>query len=644
MKSLLLIFALAASFLPSLSFAQQQTHWWNDAVFYEIFVRSFYDSNGNGTGDLKGLNEKLDYLNDGDPATSTDLGVTGIWLMPISESPSYHGYDVTDYRSIERDYGTLADFHALIDSAHARGIKVIIDFVMNHSSEFHPWFVNSASSPSSTYRNWYTWRNPNPGFLGPWGQQVWHSRNSAYYYGIFWSGMPDLNYANEAVKNEMFDVEKFWLETMRVDGFRLDAIKHLFEAGTLMENAPATHEFLKTFRQFYKNVKPEAMVVGEVWSGTNDIAPYSDGTKIDFCFEFPLATAIIDAVNRGEPDEIKNKMQAVVPSYPALQYAPFLTNHDQDRVFGAFGLNFAKMKLAAAIYLTLPGIPFIYYGEEIGMIGSGRDENKRTPMQWNNGQRAGFTTGTPWYPVNSNYVVFNVQTMQVDESSVWHWYRKLIAARHAHEALRRGDYGNVSSDNNNLYAFARRTDNETIIVLHNFMNQSLGNPALTLAASRLGAGTHAVQEILSGKMVGTVLINNGGGFTNWRPAVDLPAQGTAILRIGPAVITAVETPSSASPVKFTLEQNYPNPFWSGATSHSAGNPATTIRYALPQTAVVNLTVFDMFGQEIATLVNRTQAPGEYILQWTPQNLTSGVYWYRLQAGPFSATKKMVLRH
>ncbi|MGH7452403.1 MAG: alpha-amylase family glycosyl hydrolase, partial [bacterium] len=488
---------------------------------------------------------------------------------------------------------------------------------------------------------WYTWRNPNPGFLGPWGQQVWHSRNGAYYFGIFWSGMPDLDYANEAVKNEMFDVAKFWLETMRVDGFRLDAIKHLFEDGTIMENAPATFEFLKTFRQFYKNVRPEAMAVGEVWSGTNDIAPYADGTKVDFCFEFPLASAIINAVNAGQPSSIKNQMQAVLLSYPALQYAPFLTNHDQDRVFGAFGQNIAKMKLAAAIYLTLPGIPFMYYGEEAGMIGNGRDENKRTPMQWSHGANAGFTTGRPWYTINANYVTFNVHDMQTDQNSLWQWYRKLIAARNEHEALRRGDYGTVSSDNSNLYAFARRTNDETIIVLNNFLNQNLINPALTLVASRLSAGTHAVQEILSGKTAGTVLIDNAGGFTNWRPAVDLPAQGTTILRID-ATTTAVETPRGAQVPQYQLNQNYPNPFWSGATSRSAGNPATTIRYTLPQTAAVKLTVFDIFGQEIATLVNRTQAAGEYILQWTPHNLASGVYWYRLHAGSFSATKKMVL--
>jgi len=578
-------------------------------------------------------------LNDGNPATNTDLGVTGIWLMPISESPSYHGYDVTDYRSIERDYGTLADFHALIDSAHSRGIKVVIDFVMNHSSSQHPWFVSSASSATSPYRDWYTWSFFDPGYRGPWGQQVWHSRNGAYYFGIFWSGMPDLNYANAQVKNEMFDTAKFWLETMKVDGFRLDAIKHLIEAGTVMENAPATVEFLKTFRQFYKNIRPEAMVVGEVWSGTNEIAPYVDGTKVDFCFEFPLARTIIDAVNSGQPGGIKNQMQTVLQSYPALQYAPFLTNHDQDRVFGLFRQNDEKMKLAAAIYLTLPGIPFMYYGEETGMTGSGADENKRTPMQWSREANAGFTTGRPWYAINPNYAAFNVQDMQADTTSLWHWYRSLISARNAREALRRGDYAAVSSANTNLLAFARRTNNEVVIVLHNFSNQTLSNPTLALGASNLSAGVHAVQEILSGKTIGTVLINNTGGFTNWRPAVDLLAQGTSLLRIDPAVTTAVETQGNLQPTQYDLEQNYPNPFSAHGTF---GNPATTIHYVLPQPGFVKLTVFNLFGKEIETLVSRTQAAGEHKVQWRPSQLASGVYWYRLQAGPFNATQKMIL--
>lgn len=639
-KSFWLLAAIAAGFTPNSSHAQQQTYWWNDAVFYEIFVRSFYDSNGDGIGDLKGLIQKLDYLNDGNPATHTDLGVTGLWLMPISESPSYHGYDVTDYRSIERDYGTLVDFHALIDSAHARGIKVVIDFVMNHSSSQHPWFVSSASSPTSPYRNWYTWSFNDPGYRGPWGQQVWYSRSGAYYFALFWSGMPDLNYANEAVKNEMFDVAKFWLETMKVDGFRLDAIKHLFEAGTVMENAPATFEFLKTFRQFYKSVQPEAMVVGEVWSGTNEIAPYADGTKIDLCFEFPLAETIINAVNAGQPSEVRSQMQKILQSYPALQYAPFLTNHDQDRVFGRFGQNTAKMKLAAAVYLTLPGVPFMYYGEEVGMIGNGADENKRRPMQWTHDANAGFTTGRPWSALNGNYPAFNVQDLQADSTSLWQWYRRLISARNAHAALRRGDYASVSADRSDLYAFARRTNDEIIVVLHNFFTQNLGNPTLALGASNFSAGLHAVQDILSGKIIGTVLIDKAGGFSNWQPVADFPAQSTMLLRIDPAVLTAVETPQSLQPMQYELKQNYPNPF---STNGTFANPATTIRYTLPQTAEVKLTVFDISGKIVATLVKRTQAPGEYRVQWAPQNLASGVYWYELQAGAFRATKKMVLR-
>lgn len=559
--------------------------------------------------------------------------------MPISESPSYHGYDVTDYRSLERDYGTLADFHALIDSAHARGIKVVIDFVMNHSSSQHPWFVSSASSTTSPYRDWYTWSFFDPGYRGPWGQQVWYSRNGAYNFALFWREMPDLNYANAAVKNEMFDVAKFWLETMKVDGFRLDAIKHLFEAGTVMENAPATFEFLKTFRQFYKTIQPEAMVVGEVWSGTNEIAPYADGTKVDFCFEFPLAGAIITAVNAGQPNAVRNQMQTILQSYPSLQYAPFLTNHDQDRVFGVFGQNIAKMKLAAAVYLTLPGVPFMYYGEEVGMLGNGADENKRRPMQWTRDANAGFTTGRPWYALNANYAAFNVKDLQADNNSLWQWYRALISARNAHEALRRGEYASVIADRSELLAFARRTNNEVIVILHNFLNQNLGNPALTLGASNLRAGAHAVQDILSGKTLGTVVIDQAGGFTNWRPITDFPAQGTALLRIDLALSTAIETPGNLQPLQYELEQNHPNPF---STQGALGNPATTIRYILPQNAEVKLTVFDIFGRTVATLVQQAQAPGEYRVLWSPQNLSSGVYWYKLQAGTFHATKKMIL--
>ena len=203
------LLAILLCLAPVSAQAQWKTPWWYGTVFYEIFLRSFYDSNGDGIGDLRGLIQKLDYLNDGDSTTTTDLGVSGIWLMPINPSPSYHGFDVTDYRNVNPQYGTLSDFRTLIDSAHARGIKVIIDFVMNHSSSQHPWFMQSASSPTSPYRDWYTWRATDPGYRGPWGEQVWFPRNGAYYFGIFTSGMPDLNLANSQVKAAVFDATRF---------------------------------------------------------------------------------------------------------------------------------------------------------------------------------------------------------------------------------------------------------------------------------------------------------------------------------------------------------------------------------------------------------------------------------------------------
>ena len=199
--------------------------WWNDTVFYEVFVRSFQDSDGDGIGDLQGLIDRLDYLNDGDPATASDLGVTGIWLMPVAQSPSYHGYVTADYYTVEQDYGSNEGFQRLIDEAHRRGIKVLVDLVLNHTSIEHPWFIDSASGPDSDKRDWYIWRPSDDGSRAPWvgGGPVWHKQGDAYYFGLFWEGMPDLNYRNPEVTAEMQNAARFWLEEMGVDGFRLDA-------------------------------------------------------------------------------------------------------------------------------------------------------------------------------------------------------------------------------------------------------------------------------------------------------------------------------------------------------------------------------------------------------------------------------------
>jgi len=244
--------------------------WWNDSVFYEIFVHSFYDSDGDGIGDLNGLVEKLDYLNDGDPATTDDLGITGLWLMPIAQSPSYHGYDVADYCAVDDEYGTNEDFRRLVDEVHRRGIRVIIDLVLNHTSSKHPWFQSARDDVNSPYRDFYIWSEQDPGYKGPWGAQAWHRSATGYYYGVFWEGMPDLNYDNPAVTAEMEEVIRFWLEDMGADGFRLDAVKHLIEEDRSQENTPATHEWLRGFYVFYKETNPDAMTVGEVWSSTTE--------------------------------------------------------------------------------------------------------------------------------------------------------------------------------------------------------------------------------------------------------------------------------------------------------------------------------------------------------------------------------------
>lgn len=508
-----------------------ETYWWNDAVFYEIFVRSFYDSNNDGIGDFRGIIEKLDYLNDGDTSTRTDLGVTALWLMPMMKSPSYHGYDVSDYYSTNPAYGTMADFEELVSKAHARGIKVIIDFVMNHTSDQIPWFTQSANSQNG-YRDWYIWSPTNPGYTGPWGQNVWNSKNSAYYYAIFYSGMPDLNYRNPAVKTEMFNVTNFWLGK-GIDGFRLDAIKYLIEDGVVQQNTPETLDLINQFNTVYKATNPVAFTVGEVWDPTQVIIPYVQEKRLDACFEFTLASSIISAVNSSKPSAVKDQMNTIQQSYPVLQYGTFLTNHDQDRVFTQLGTDMVKMKQASAIYLTLPGIPFIYYGEEVGMIGSGADENKRRPMQWSAGAYAGFSTHVPWMGVGSNYLTNNVATMSQDSGSLLSHYKKLVHIRNEHAPLRKGYFLNVGCSDSNDLAYARIFEDNAVVVISNF-GSGVSNPTISLPVSSLHSGTYYIKELYSGITMGTLLINGNGGFENWQPtAVSLAGKETWILSLSP---------------------------------------------------------------------------------------------------------------
>jgi len=467
---------------PARPAAAGWTHdWARGAVFYEVFVRSFQDSDGDGKGDLRGLVSRLDYLNDGDPATTTDLGVDALWLMPVFESPSYHGYDTTDYETIDPDYGTNADFLRLLDEAHRRGIRVIVDLVVNHSGVDHPWFVEAASSPSSPRRDFYVWSETDPGWKQPWGGNsgTWHRRGDAYYYGVFWSGMPDLNWRSRALREEMKRVASLWLER-GVDGFRLDATRYLVEtgAGGSQADTPETHAAVREFAAHVRRVKPEALLVGENWAETSVIATYygssavPGGDELPASFDFPLADRILRAVSESDATLVAAKLEEVQRAYPkgALD-APFLTNHDQVRLATQLGRSSGRLRNAAAILLTLPGAPFLYYGEEVGIENgpTGGDESKRTPMPWDATPGGGFTTGSPWFAFAPGRETANVAAQSVDPGSLLSRYRSLLAARRAAPSLAKGDLVLLSPRTgiSPALAFLRKTPEETVLVVHN---------------------------------------------------------------------------------------------------------------------------------------------------------------------------------
>ena len=508
------------------------TYWWNDQVFYEIFVRSFQDSDGDGIGDPQGLIQKLDYLNDGDPDTDTDLGVTALWLMPIAQSPSYHGYDTTDYRAIESDYGTTADFQQLMSEAHARGISVIVDYVMNHCSSQHPWFTASAANDPA-YSNWFVWRPTNPGWQQPWGGgQVFHFDNTRnqYYYGVFWGGMPDLNYTNPDVEQEMFDTADFWLNTLGADGFRLDAVKYMIEEDSNLSDTAGTLDFWGRFRQHLNTVAPNAFTVGEAWDATEVSAQYVEA-GLHTTFDFDLAGRMISGANSGQPGGVTTKMVEVVDAYPYHQYATFLTNHDHARTFTQLGSQVGRNRVAAATLLTLPGAPFIYYGEEVGMQGDGDDRNKRRPMQWTGGVNAGFTTGTPWYDVGGNYTTNNVATMAADNGSLWNHYRRLVQARAGSVALQRGTYHQFASSQAQLYAFLRHHGDQAVVAVHNFGSGDAEGWVLSAGASQLAPGTYTATDLVTGVALNVLIVGEGGVIANWKPADVLPGYGTLLIEL-----------------------------------------------------------------------------------------------------------------
>ena len=500
--------------------------WWNDTVFYEIFVRSFYDSDGDGIGDFNGIIAKLDYLNDGDPNTTADLGITGLWLMPIHPSPSYHGYDVTDYYDVNPDYGTMEDFKRMLDEAHKRGIRVTIDWVLNHTSSQHPWF-QQAQDPQSPYRDWYVWSD------SPTASPKWTlAGGEEYYYANFVPEMPDLNYRNPEVIAEMEKFVRFWLEDVGIDGFRLDAAKHLIEDGSISENTPETHSFYEGFRPFYKGINPEAMMVGEVAGGSTQVQPYLDGDELDLAFDFDLAKNFVFSAGTRKTEYFADVLKHDLDLFRPGQFATFLTNHDQDRAMSVLNDNVDAAKTAATLLLTSPGVPFLYYGEEIGMLGKKPDENIRLPLQWSGADNGGFTTGTPWRAPASDYTTKNIESQSADPNSLLSVYRMLIHLRNDHAALRVGDTFFVEAGHPALYASLRVSREETILILINLGGKAVSDYSLTLEEGPL-SGEYILAPLLDAAQFTTPAITEQGGFENYQPVPEIPPYGRFILQLQP---------------------------------------------------------------------------------------------------------------
>ncbi len=479
--------------------------WWQNAVFYEIYPRSFADSNNDGIGDLNGITSKLDYLK--------ELGINAIWITPCFPSPQVDfGYDVSDYEAIDPMYGTMADFDQLVAEAKQRGIRVILDFVVNHTSDQHKWFIDSESSKTSDKRNWYIWRDgkrpgqPPNNWLSTFGTPAWtfDPKTNQYYYHYFYPQQPDLNWRNPAVEKAMLDVTRFWYKH-GVAGFRLDAVDTLYEDPKLTDNPvlPGTDKFGRpNMDEKYNKKLPEvhdamralrsvaneygAVLIGETWTTNVDQLRDYYGAKND---ELQMPMDLMMTGFKGlSADEYRKHIAAVNAAGHWPTYV--ISNHDIVRSYTRYGdgeHNDDIAKMMAALYLTLRGTPIMYYGEELGMENNdpkrkedvqdpegklgwpkeiGRD-GERTPMQWNDSANAGFSTVKPWLPVPDSARTHNVVDEMKDPDSVLSFYRALLELRHSEAALLDGDYVSINEDNPNVLTYLRRTKGEAILVILN---------------------------------------------------------------------------------------------------------------------------------------------------------------------------------
>lgn len=437
--------------------------------YYEIFLYSFYDSNGDGIGDIQGLISKLDYLNDGDPNSGDDLGIDGIWLMPIMPSPSYHKYDVTDYYEIDPVYGTLDDFKQLISECDKRGINVIIDLVLNHTSDKHPWFIQAkqelANGKTDGYARYYSTKQSD---AKPTGWTKVNGTDNWYYESNFTSSMPELDLSNEDTRAEIRSIVKYWLD-MGVGGFRLDAVTYYTD-----DNTDGV-EFLNWLTNTVAEISPKAYIVGEYW--VNVPSQISDMYKsgVDSLFNFPFSELngdIIDSVitNSGSSfvDAIMKSQEILTRGNENLIDAVFLSNHDQARSSGPLQRDSVLMKMAASAYMLIPGNPFIYYGEEIGMGGDcSNDPNKRTGMVWSTTDLTGYTQLPPGAK-NTYKPEKGVDEQLKDKNSLLNFYKRIIKIKNQNPAIARGRITEqIDLGKKTLGAYKVQYGDSQVIIVHN---------------------------------------------------------------------------------------------------------------------------------------------------------------------------------
>ncbi|PCC12759.1 alpha-amylase family glycosyl hydrolase [Pseudoalteromonas sp. JB197] len=533
-----------------ISAEQHAAPWWQSAIFYQIWPRSFYDSDGDGHGDFNGMTKKLPYLQ--------ELGVNALWLTPMFEAPSYHGYDFTEFYQVESDYGSMAEFEAFIQAADDKGMKVILDLVINHISSEHPWFKRSANG-ERPYSDYFVWRDDLPKVGSGWGHAwsdndkpdaVWHwsETRQQYYYGAFGASQPDLNLRHPDVIAEMEKMAKFWLDK-GVAGFRLDAVRFAMESGgNAQADTDETIAYWQHFNQYVKSVDPDAYLVGEAWADIPVAAKYyGDGKGLDQGFDFEVGYKILGLLkpdasgeaqfgtmqsnqqkNTVDANVLKQNLQQRIDSSAPLDFfAPFLTNHDQERVAYQLTEHDDKAKLAAAMLFSSPGTPYIYYGEEIGLTqgGTGHDVYKRAPMQWDNSHQAGFTQSdnswveetalfgddfANWWPEFLAKQLAagdrSVAAQQAQPNSVWRLYQHLIAMKKQRpEFTINGSYQLTQHDNGIVEITRELSGSKSVFVLN------LTDKAQSISSITRDGLTASWQHDLNGEQLaayGLLLLNN----------------------------------------------------------------------------------------------------------------------------------------